>query len=157
SEIAAKSEALIDRDAEEGAETGQHLRDTFHLGDVFIDGINKHEMDRKLHRIIQAFCGRTDAAPSKDEYGMYAATSRALRSSYLSRQVGAAIFTQDGEIITQGCNEVPKAFGGTYWDGEEPDHRDVVIGYDPNDAMKKEVLREVLERLEKGGLLSQTA
>lgn len=24
------------------------------------------------------------------------------------------------ELITQGCNEVPKAFGGTYRDGEEP-------------------------------------
>lgn len=157
SEIASRTEGLIDRDAEEGADTGQHLRDTFHLGDVFIDGINKKEMDDKLHRFIQAFFGRTDTAPSKDEYGMYAAKSASLRSSDLSRQVGAAIFSDDGEIITQGCNEVPKAFGGTYWDGEEPDFRDVVLGHDPNDAMKKEVLREVLERLENGGLLSETA
>tara|TARA_R110002124_G_scaffold1797_15_gene11487 strand:+ start:3856 stop:5433 length:1578 start_codon:yes stop_codon:yes gene_type:complete len=157
SEIASRTEQLIDRDAEEGADTGQHLRDTFHLGDVFIDGINKQEMDGKLHRFVQAFFGRTDTAPSKDEYGMYAAKSASLRSSDLSRQVGAAIFSDDGEIITQGCNEVPKAFGGTYWDGENPDFRDVVIGHDPNDAMKKEVLREVLERLDNSGLLSETA
>jgi len=157
SDIAGKTEALMERDAEEGQASGQHLRDTFHLGDVFIDGINRHEMDRTLHRFIQAFFGRTDLAPSKQEYGMYAAKSASLRSSDLSRQVGAAIFTDEGELVTQGCNEVPKAFGGTYWDGEKPDHRDVILGYDPNDSMKKEVLRDILERLQKGGMLSDSA
>lgn len=88
---------------------------------------------------------------------MYAAKSASLRSADLSRQVGAAIFTDDGELITQGCNEVPKAFGGTYWEGEEPDYRDVMIGHDPNDNMKKEVLRDLLERLQKGGMLSDAA
>lgn len=88
---------------------------------------------------------------------MYAAKSASLRSSDLSRQVGAAIFTDDGELITQGCNEVPKAFGGTYWDLEEPDYRDVKIGYDPNDVFKKEILRELFDSMSKNGLLSDKA
>lgn len=88
---------------------------------------------------------------------MYAAKSASLRSSDLSRQVGAAIFTADGELISQGCNEVPKAFGGTYWDGDEQDYRDVKLGYDPNDLIKKEVVRDLLERLLRGGMLSESA
>jgi cytidine deaminase len=157
-EIADKVEYLISRDASEDSQFyGQHLRDTFHLADVFVDGVNKQEMSAKLERFIFAFFGRTDIAPSKEEYGMYAAKSAALRSSDLSRQVGAAIVTPEGEVITQRCNEVPKAFGGTYWDLEIPDHRDVRLGSDPNEISKRELLRDLFERLSKAGMLSETA
>jgi deoxycytidylate deaminase len=153
-DIANKADRLIARDADEGSSShGQHLRDTFHLADVFVDGIRRDRMRSGLDRFFQAFFGRADIGPSKSEYGMYAAKAASLRSSDLSRQVGAAIFSDDGEIITQGCNEVPKAFGGTYWDGEEPDHRDVKVGFDPNDHQKREVVRDMLERLEIAGLL----
>ena len=149
-----KANKLIARDADEGKSNHvQHLRDTFHLADVFVDGINKSEMKSGIERFFQSFFGRADIGPSKSEYGMYLAKSASLRSCDLSRQVGAAIFEPSGEIISQGCNEVPKAFGGTYWDGEEPDHRDVKIGHDPNDALKKDVLRDIFERLEKADLL----
>lgn len=114
-------------------------------------------MEAKTFRFIEALFGKADIAPTKMEYGMYAAKSASLRSSDLSRQVGAAIFTRDGELITQGCNEVPKAFGGTYWDGEEPDHRDIKLGHDPNDLLKREVIRDLLERLLRGGMLSSEA
>jgi cytidine deaminase len=157
-EVSFKADTLIARDAsEEGEEYGQQLRETFHLADVFIDGISKQEMDVKLNRFIDAFFGRTDISPSKDEYGMYAAKSASLRSADLSRQVGAAIFSCDGELITQGCNEAPKAFGGTYWDLEEPDFRDVRIGHDPNEALKKDLLRDLFDRLSRAGLLSEKA
>ncbi len=88
---------------------------------------------------------------------MYAAKSAGLRSADLSRQVGAAIFSDDGEIITQGCNEAPKAFGGTYWDLETPDHRDVKLGYDPNEIYKNEIVRDLIERLIDDQLLSEKA
>src|SRR4029077_7759583 len=91
-----------------------------------------------------------------NEYGMYSAKSASLRSSDLSRQVGAAIFSPDGEIITQGCNEVPKAFGGTYWDLEQPDYRDIKKGHDPNERHKRELLRDLVERLRKKGFLSES-
>jgi cytidine deaminase len=149
---------LIEKDAvEEDNDYGQRLRETFHLADVFIDGLSKQEMEDKLNRFVQAFFGRTDIAPTKQEYGMYAAKSASLRSSDLSRQVGAAIFSDDGELITQGCNEVPKALGGTYWDSEEPDFRDVKLGFDPNDVLKKEILRDLFDRLGQGGYLSDKA
>jgi deoxycytidylate deaminase len=156
-EISHKALELIEKDGKEDDEFGQNLRETFHLADVFIDGMSRQEMDAKLNRFVEAFFGRTDIAPSKEEYGMYAAKSASLRSSDLSRQVGAAIFSDDGELITQGCNEVPKAFGGTYWDLEEPDYRDVRIGYDPNDVLKKEILRELFDSMSKNDLLSEKA
>ncbi|AIT79129.1 anti-phage dCTP deaminase [Novosphingobium pentaromativorans] len=157
-EISAKADKLMHRDMnEDGDAHGQHLRETFHRADVFIDGIHKEEMKAKTVRFIDALFGKTEIAPTKAEYGMYAAKSASLRSSDLSRQVGAAIFSTDGEIITQGCNEVPKAFGGTYWDGEEPDFRDIKIGHDPNDLLKREVIRDLMERLQRGGLLSDEA
>jgi deoxycytidylate deaminase len=150
------AEELIERDAAEDQEAlGQQLSETFHLADVFIDGLNKAKMDDKLERFTAALFGRNDIAPSKDEYGMYAAKSAALRSSDLSRQVGAALFTDDGELVTQGCNEVPKAHGGTYWDLESPDHRDIKKGHDPNDRHKKEIVRDLVERLRKKNFLSE--
>ncbi|WP_454619043.1 anti-phage dCTP deaminase [Bradyrhizobium cenepequi] len=155
SHITHRAEQLIERDAsEDGDALGQQLRDTFHLADVFIDGINKQEMDNKITRFIDAFFGRNDISPSKDEYGMYAAKSASLRSADLSRQVGAALFTSEGELVTQGCNEVPKAHGGTYWDLEKPDHRDITKGQDPNEFHKREILREVIEKLRARGFLS---
>lgn len=155
SDIAHRAEQLIERDAsEDGEALGQQLRDTFHLADVFIDGINKQEMDSKITRFIDALFGRNDISPSKDEYGMYAAKSASLRSADLSRQVGAALFSSDGEMVTQGCNEVPKALGGTYWDLEKPDHRDITKKQDPNEFHKREILREVVEKLRARGFLS---
>lgn len=157
-EISARADKLMHRDMnEDGDVHGQHLRETFHRADVFIDGINKKEMEDKTVRFIEALFGKSDIAPTKSEYGMYAAKSASLRSSDLSRQVGAAIFTPEGELITQGCNEVPKAFGGTYWDGEEPDFRDIKMGHDPNDILKREVIRDLMERLLRGGMLSEDA
>ena len=146
-EIARRALALLLRDEHEGrSEYVQHLRDTFHRADVFVDGVNRDQMRSGIERFFQAFFGRTDLGPSKIEYGMYAAKAASLRSTDLSRQVGSAIFTNDGELVVQGCNEVPRAFGGTYWAGEEPDFRDVKLGHDPNDVVIKDVIRDILER-----------
>lgn len=156
-DIRCQADYLVERDADEGAPYGQRVREAFHLADLFIDGIQKKKMEDDVERFIQAFFGRNDIAPSKDEYGMYAAKSASLRSSDLSRQVGAAIFSDDGELITQGCNEVPKAFGGTYWDMEEPDFRDVRLGSDPNELLRREIIKDLFDRLKKADFLSEKA
>jgi deoxycytidylate deaminase len=153
SQLSFEVSKLMERDASEGDDFGQQLRDTYHRGDVFIDGFDQ----KKMSRFIQAMFGRTDITPTKNEYGMYMARSASLRSADLSRQVGSAIFSQDGEIIVQGCNEVPKAHGGTYWDLEEPDYRDIKKGFDPNEQSRKEILRDLFEKLRNGKMLSQTA
>lgn len=64
------------------------------------------------------------------------AYSASLRSAQFGRQVGAAITSQDGDILSVGCNEVPKAGGGQYWERDEGDERDHLKGLDSNDERK---------------------
>jgi deoxycytidylate deaminase len=81
---------------------------------------------------------------------MFVAKSAALRTLDLSRQVGAAVFSRDGEILAMGSNEVPKANGGTYWsdDRQAFDDRDYVREHDSNDRRKRELLSELTTALD---------
>ena len=146
---------LVAQDAKEyNNEHGQSVSDAFPLGDVFIDTTNKKNCEETVRRFIRLLFGNNEITPTHDEYGMYAAKSAALRSSDLSRQVGVAICRPTGEIATLGCNEVPKAGGGTYWAGDALDARDFVQGVDANDNHKREVLTDLISRLKDGGHLS---
>jgi cytidine deaminase len=86
---------------------------------------------------------------------MFFAHAAALRSGSLSRQVGAAICTTEGDIVAVGTNEVPSAGGGSYWEGDDDDQRDHVTGADPGDQKKRVVTAEVLGRLNAAGWLSE--
>lgn len=148
---------LIERDNNEvGEDYGQRVSDVFHLGDVFVPGGSGEATKEVIDRFVKAFFGHNGMSPTKREYGMYAAAGASLRSLDLSRQIGAAIFSQQGEVITLGCNEVPKAFGGTYW-CDDPDvvpHRDFEEGEDGNHARKLRLLFDLVERLGKLDFLS---
>ena len=147
---------LIKRDShEEGEKYGQRMAETFPLGDVFINGDSRAQIRETIKRFFRAFFGGNAISPSKTEYGMYAATGAALRSIDLSRQVGAAIFSKDGEVRALGCNEVPKAFGGTYWGDEKKSYRDYEKGLDANYNRKIEILRDFMECLRKDGMLDK--
>lgn len=149
---------LIDIDQiQKDDENGQRLSDVFHLGDVFVDGIHTPKTHETIKRFINAFFGDTSASPNKDEYGLYIATAASFRSVDLSRQVGAAIFSKKGEVVALGCNEVPKAKGGTYWsDDPAPIARDVELGSDPNQDRKNEIIYDLLDKMLQERLLSQT-
>lgn len=133
---------LIDKDFDQFNDYGQKISDVFHLGDVFVRGIEQPEIDSTVKRFIDALFGSNGISPNKDEYGLYTASGAALRSIDLSRQVGAAIFTNEGEIVSLGCNEVPKAQGGTYWSDDLPAFRDFERGHDENHFRKAEILYE---------------
>jgi cytidine deaminase len=148
--------ALVAQDAKEILEKhGQNVRDAFPLGDVFIDASTRNRCEDMVRRFVHLLFGSNEITPTHDEYGMYIAKSASLRSSDLSRQVGAAIFRPSGEIATMGCNEVPKTGGGTYWSGDDTDRRDFVEGHDPNDRQKTEILVDLIGRLLSRKLLSQ--
>ena len=85
---------------------------------------------------------------------MNLATNAALRSLDLSRQVGAAILSKAGTVTCLGCNEVPKAGGGTYWTGDKNDTRDFTKGYDYNTNRKRGMLLDVVIRLKERKLLA---
>ncbi len=148
---------LIKKDFDEGRDSfGQKISNIFHLGDVFIYGMNRKIVDDTLNRFFEAFFGNNGKSPTKMEYGMYTAAAAALRSIDLSRQVGASIFTESGEILAMGCNEVPKAFGGNYWaeDGENA-QRDFERGRDANQSRKLQILHDLVERMGEAGFLSK--
>lgn len=147
--------SLVIRDKNErDNDYGQRVEEAFHLGDVFVPGRGDVDIKYTIDRFVNAFFGSNKITPNKYEYGMYAATGASLRSSDLSRQVGAAIFTTGGEIIALGCNEVPKPMGGTYWDERDSEpFRDIDRGFDANHKRKQKIVHDFVSRLAEVGIL----
>lgn len=148
--------SLVRKDKHErDDEFGQRVEEVFHLGDVFVPGKGEQKIEYTVSRFINAFFGSNKITPNKYEYGMYAATGAALRSSDLSRQVGAAIFSKEGEVIAMGCNEVPKAKGGTYWDEQNAEPvRDIDRRVDANHKRKQQIVHDFVTRLSSVGALN---
>ena len=89
--------------------------------------------------------------PTRDEQAMFQASGARMRSSAGGRQVGAVAIDDCGELLASGTNDVPKAGGGQYWAGDEPDHRDFQSGVDFNDQEKLLVVADLLDRLKNAG------
>jgi deoxycytidylate deaminase len=139
---------LMRRDENEDEdENGQRIRDVFPMADLFVNADDMASAKLHVQRFFDAFFGSNKISPTGDEYGMYMAKTAALRSLDLSRQVGAAIFTKDNEVISLGSNEVPKAGGGTYWCDDIPDQRDYALGRDANERIKRTLLADIAKRI----------
>jgi deoxycytidylate deaminase len=146
----AEAEDLMQHDEKESPDEGQNTREAFELADFFLD--ESADVQAQVSRFIDLLFGALYITPTRDEYGMFMAASASQRSGDLSRQVGAAILDQAGDLISAGCNEVPKAGGGSYWPEDEPDVRDFKLGRDPNDAEKEERFQRLQEFLEGKGV-----
>ncbi|MGA9582429.1 MAG: anti-phage dCTP deaminase [Allosphingosinicella sp.] len=147
-EFEEEASELIKVDAKRpGERIGQNVRETFPLGDFFIRTSGNFESD--LERFIDILFGSPYLTPRRGEYFMFEANAIAHRSADLSRQIGAVIVDRHGEIISAGCNEVPKAEGGAYWPDDDAafDNRDYVKGKDFNAVKKFDIIKEVLEFL----------
>lgn len=141
------AEDILNRDEEEEDVTGQHVRKVFPKADIFVDATSRQSIADSLSRFVALIFGNPFITPSHDEFSMFLAKAAAYRSADLSRQVGAVITTDESDVIGVGCNEVPKAFGGQYWENDRHDARDWRLGYDPSTRMKREILAETLSRL----------
>lgn len=139
-------ERLVTRDEREPSLSGQQLRDTFHRADVFIDVEDGDAAKADLTRLLTLLFSSDVIAPTRQEFGMFQSYAASLRSSQLGRQVGAALLSDRGDVIALGTNEVPRFLGGSYWEGETPDHRDHVRGRDSNDEARERIVEEILER-----------
>jgi deoxycytidylate deaminase len=147
---------LMLRDQEElGFSHGQNTRDTFHRADLFVDMSDGNILRRELNRFTELLFGNTFQTPSKAEYAMFHAQAAALRSAELGRQVGAAISTEEGDIVAVGTNEVPKAGGGLYWCDDRPDRREFREGCDSNDQHKRQLIGEMFGYLKDAGWLNR--
>lgn len=125
--------AFMVRDADAPESHGQHVVDTFHEADFFVDNSkdagdnpNNTGMNEPLRRLVRMLTSSEVIRPTVGETAMHQAHSAQLRSACLSRQVGAALVDASGNIVATGTNDVPKAGGGLYgadFDGEAADHR----------------------------------
>ncbi len=151
-----KAEKLITRDERDQENTwGQNVRDTFPLADLFVDLTNKDLAIKEIYRFIESLFGHPFHTPTRDEFAMFHAKAAALRSSDLSRQVGAVITSTEGDILSVGTNEVPKAGGGLYWPGDNGDTRDFTQGEDRTTQMKHHALGELITKLANENILSK--
>lgn len=150
-DVIERARYLVERDQNEpDNKYGQNVRDAFCQADVFVrSGADQHA---QLERFTRLLFGDPTITPTFEEHAMFHAKAAGLRSADLSRQVGAAIVSSEGQIVSVGCNEVPKPGGGHFWpflhDVDEDD-RDFRYGQDPNARMIREMLSEVITNLKK--------
>lgn len=150
------AEQLINRDEdEEGNKLGQNVSDAFPLADLFVDSRRKECLSESISRFIEAFFGYPYHTPTKDEFSMFMAKAAAFRSADLSRQVGAVITTKDGDVISVGCNDVPKYGGGLYWAEDDNDARDFRIGHEPGAVFRRNMLAEIVNKMQRANWLSE--
>ncbi len=154
---------LIEKDEKENKSYGQSVRDVFHLADLFVSSIHEKEtglsISEQIDRFIDLLFGAPFVTPTIDEHGIFMAHSVALKSADLSRQVGAVILTENGEMVSSGCNEVPSIGGPPYWEAENssrPDSRDYAEGEDASVKMKHHMVKEVMQCLKDGGWLNKS-
>lgn len=134
---------------------GQNLSGAFHLADFFVRDNDYRDGD--IRRLFEVVFNHPNVTPTKNEFAMFEANSNALRSSDLSRQVGAVITNNKLEILSRGCNEVPVPGGDTYWPEDESgadDNRDYQKGKDYNAVKKVDILKELMVFLESTGIVS---
>jgi cytidine deaminase len=159
-----RADFLIEKDAKEVSNPfGQDLRDVFPMADLFVSlpDYKGQDIGLQMRRFIEILFGARFHTPDIDEYGMFHAKAAALRSSDISRQVGAIILTQDGCVMASGCNEVPlPREGGHFWPNHhevDQDNRDFRLSRDTTAEFKHDIVSEIFKALRRAGWLTSDA
>ena len=119
---------FMERDENAPEAHGQKVADTYHLADYFVDNTVRRfqqvgsrsepnpewDVSEQLGRLVDILTHKRIVRPHPDETGMFHAYGARMRSSCLSRQVGAALLDRTGSLVATGTNEVPRAGGGVY-------------------------------------------
>ena len=154
--------SLFDQDSGEEIDHGQTVRDTFPNADFFlrIDTGTYSQLDRKVERFLGLILDASIVTPTSGETAMYTAATAATNSACLSRQVGAALTNESGEILSVGWNDVPKSGGGLYVTDPtcdpncEKDHRCWNSnGECTNDKEKTAIATLVISELSEAGVI----
>lgn len=126
---------FIERDEDDRkAKHGQHVSSTFEKADYFINTTKNLSSENAPINILKEWPPYEEIVrfidlitldypmlrPTDSEHGMYSAYAARLGSACLSRQVGATLMNDKGEILSTGCNEVPRAGGGLYGQSNNP-------------------------------------
>lgn len=152
----AQADELIRIDEDEKVDHGQRTRDTFHLSDFFVSlGKNDDQVKNTIQRFLELLFSNPFRSPTFDEFAMFMAFNSSIRSSDLSRQVGA-IIARDQQIVATGANDTPRFGGGQYWAEVDPasgevndaeDGKDYMREKDSNKAAQNEIIKEIVSTL----------
>lgn len=154
SKVDIEASYLLRRDEEDEEKVfGQRTSKAYRLSDAYV-AVKTAQEAKIVDRLVELLLGEPFKTPSRDEQGMFQAWATMFRSSAAGRQVGAAIVDDDGEVVTLGCNDVPKPGGGQYWADDPDDRRDFQLGHDANDKGKFGVAIDLLRELAKSGWLN---
>lgn len=162
-----EAEILLKRDEKEDDKWGQRTSVAFPLADYFVkfdDKIGIH-IKNAVNRFIKLILGNPYITPTFSESAIYMAFMSSLRSSDLSRQVGAVIAKGDN-ILSTGTNDVPEFGGGIYTPKYNESNgviddilngRDYKIGVDCNHIQKNNLVNEIYGSIkeELDGVLSE--
>lgn len=158
-----EADELIRIDEDEKIDHGQRTRDTFHLSDFFISlGMNDDHVKNTVQRFLELLFSNPFRSPTFDEFAMFMAFNASIRSSDLSRQVGA-IIARDQQIIATGANDTPQFGGGQYWAEVDPktgevkdadDGKDYTREMDSNKAAQQEIIKDIANALVEQSLVS---
>ncbi len=108
---------------------GQQVGKLAGMGDYYIvNDQNRESLYNDAKRFVNLLFGGGSNQPTLEERSMHLAFSAANRSFCLSRQVGAAIIDDKGDVLGVGHNDVPKATGGLYRQEDENDRRCYLVG-----------------------------
>lgn len=163
---------FMGRDEDGGREHGQRVADTFRYADFYLDSSAALPDTAVEDEVLDAWPVTADLArflslvradrpmlrPTGAEQAMYHAYAARLGSACLSRQVGAVLVGQDGQLLSTGCNEVPRAGGGLYGEGTD-DPAEVergrchaLGGFCRNTDERNRLVDHVLDLLEEQGV-----
>lgn len=152
--------SLIHRDKDDNDKFGQRLQKTLFNADYFIRYTNSdmESLTQPIERFINLIHGQKGVTPTLQETGMFAAYTASLSSACLSRQVGAAISSEDGSIISTGCNDAPASGGGLYTADHSIDLRCYRKGgYCSNHKKQKELIDDITAQIVKHDISPQLA
>jgi len=140
---------IVNIDEYDNNEFGQNVRGTFTDGDFFLRVSEKNisKLNDKIQRYLHLIFESKIITPTLEETAMYSAKSASGNSACLSRQVGASITDERGNLISTGWNDVPKFGGNLYREGDFNDGRCSLKGYCSNDDQKEILVEKIIESL----------
>lgn len=144
-----KAEELEERDKSQEEDYGQQLEKTLQLADYFVykPALDRDEIRSQTSRFLSLTHNQNINTPTLDEFGMYVAFSSGIRSSCLSRQVGASILDAEGKVLATGFNDVPK-YGGGLYDGSPGEADSRCFKYGDSECHNDKQKRDIFSRIE---------
>jgi deoxycytidylate deaminase len=148
---------LIDLESGEEKGPGQTVSGTFHKCDFFINCPTRdaNAIDIKVRRICDLILETKIITPTVHETSMYTAFCASLNSACLSRQVGATVTDEEGNLLGIGWNDVPAFDGGVYGRSGEDRRCHTFGGFCYNDRQKDIMSAELVKGLKDRGVIEE--